>query len=80
MNNRLTININENTIEGAKLYAKENKVSLSYLVENYLSSLIKSSLKERNICPLVESLTGVIPDEKIDEHIDYQNYLTKKYL
>jgi len=43
MDTQLTININNSSIiKGAKLYAKENQISLSELVENYLSSLIKS--------------------------------------
>ena len=79
MNAKLTLNINKSVIEGAKLYAKENKMSLSKLIENYLSSFEKTSSTERRISPLVESLTGVIPNECMDERKDYRNYLTKKY-
>ena len=79
MNAKLTLNLNKSIIDGAKLYAKENKVSLSKLIENYLHSFAKSSSIERKISPLVESLTGVIPDEYIDERKDYRDYLTKKY-
>ena len=79
MNAKLTLNLNKSVIDGAKLYAKENKVSLSKLIENYLNSFAKSSPTKRRISPLVESLTGVIPDKYIDERQDYRDYLTKKY-
>ena len=79
MNAKLTLNLNKSVIDGAKLYAKENKVSLSKLIENYLNSFAKPSSTERKISPLVESLTGIIPDEYIDERKDYRDYLTKKY-
>ena len=79
MNAKLTLNLNKSVIEGAKLYAKRNKMSLSKLIENYLNSFVKPSSTERKISPLVESLTGVIPNECIDERKDYRDYLTKKY-
>lgn len=78
MNTKLTLNIDKSIIEDAKSYAKENKVSLSKLIENYLSSLTKSSEKESKISPLVESLTGVI-SPNIDEHKSYRDYLSEKY-
>ena len=79
MNTKLTLNLNKNIIESAKDYAKENSVSLSKLIENYLNSLTKKQNKEVKVSPLVESLTGIIPndDEKIKD--DYYEYLSKKY-
>jgi len=79
MNAKLTLNLNKSIIEEAKIYAQENKMSLSKLIENYLNSLIKSSSTEKKISPLVKSLTGVIPNECIDERKDYRDYLTGKY-
>ena len=66
MNTKLTLNINKSVIDGAKLYAKENKMSLSKLIENYLNSFAKPSSTERKISPLVESLTGVIPNVLVE--------------
>ena len=63
MNTKLTLNLSKRIIENAKEYAKNHKVSLSQLIENYLSSLIKKEEKEIKVSPLVESLTGVIPKE-----------------
>ena len=36
MNTKLTLNIDQSVIEEAKFYAKNNSVSLSKLIENYL--------------------------------------------
>ena len=79
MDTKLTLNLNRSIIEEAKIYARENRMSLSKLIESYLSSLTKSSSTEKKISPLVESLTGVIPNECIDERKDYRDYLTEKY-
>ncbi len=79
MNTKLTLNLDKDIIEEAKSYARKNKVSLSKLIENYLNSLTKSSSKTKKISPLVESLTGIIPNENMDERGNYRDYLTEKY-
>lgn len=79
MNTKLTLNIDKRVIDQAKNYAKNNRVSLSKLIENYLDSLTKKSEKKPNVSPLVESLTGVIPSGKYDDKNDYKDFLSKKY-
>ena len=79
MNTKLTLNLDTGVIEQAKNYAKNNRVSLSKLIENYLDSLTKRSERKSNISPLVESLTGVIPSENYDDRKDYKDYLSEKY-
>lgn len=79
MNTKLTLNINENVIEQAKTYAKKNSVSLSKLIENYLSSLTKKSEVATEVSPLVESLTGVISLKENDYKKEYADFLAKKY-
>lgn len=80
MNTKLTLNVNEGIIEQAKIYAKENQISLSKLIENYLSSLTAEKRPARSVTPLVESLTGVIPTGTSDNYKDeYAEYLIKKY-
>ncbi|MEN9909800.1 MAG: hypothetical protein RLZZ540_2949 [Bacteroidota bacterium] len=66
MNTKLTLNIDENIIKEAKSYAKNNSVSLSKLIENYLLSITAKDSKKTKISPLVESLTGVICLENIN--------------
>lgn len=78
MNTKLTLNLEKSIIEEAKSYAKENKVSLSKLIENYLNSLTKTTEKEIKVSPLVESLTGIISSD-IDERKSYRDYLSEKY-
>ncbi len=81
MNTKLTLNIDDSIIERAKRYAKTNNVSLSKLIESYLSSLTAPRRKKNaKITPLVESLIGVIelPDG-FDEKEAYSRYLTEKY-
>ena len=41
-------------------------MSLSKLIENYLNSLTKKHDEEHDVSALVESLTGIIPDENHD--------------
>ena len=80
MNTKLTLNLNKTIIESAKDYAKENSVSLSKLIENYLNSLTKKQEKEIKLIPLVESLTGLIPTQTEKKNDDeYYEYLNKKY-
>ncbi len=78
----LTVKVNDNVIERAKLYAKSHKISLSEIIESYLDKLTKEKMnnKEIQITPLVESLIGVIdiPDD-FDYRKEYGDYLINKY-
>lgn len=77
MNTKLTLNINKSIIENAKDYAKDHQISLSKLIENYLNSLVNSQKKDSTVSPLVESLTGVIPEHSGESN--YYEYLNNKY-
>lgn len=79
MNTKLTLNISSQIIEEAKSYAKDNSISLSKLVENYLNSLTQKKPRKSTISPLVESLTGVISPLGNDYKKEYSDYLSKKY-
>jgi glutamate synthase domain-containing protein 3 len=78
MNTKLTLNIDKEIIEEAKIYAKSHQVSLSKLIENYLNSLTRQTKKQSSVSLLVESLTGIIPND-YDEKKDYRNYIDQKY-
>lgn len=78
MNTKLTLNIDKEIINEAKTYAKNHRVSLSKLIENYLNSLTKQTRPKSTVSPLVESLTGIIPND-YDEKDDYRNYIDQKY-
>ncbi|PIQ49046.1 MAG: hypothetical protein COW03_06975 [Cytophagales bacterium CG12_big_fil_rev_8_21_14_0_65_40_12] len=80
MDTKLTLSLNAGVIEKAKVYAKSNQVSLSKLIENYLSSLTEKNDSPVTITPLVQSLSGVInADELKNINSDYTDYLAEKY-
>ena len=80
MDKKLTLSLNDNIIETAKNYAKSNNISLSKLIESYLSSLTKQDKKNSEITPLVKSLSGVISiDDDFDVRDEYAQYLMEKY-
>ncbi|WP_456868002.1 DUF6364 family protein [Galbibacter sp. BG1] len=80
MDKKLTLSLDKAIIEDAKNYAKSNNISLSKLIESYLTTLTKRKKKSTEITPLVESLSGVINlDEDFDVKDAYTDYLIEKY-
>lgn len=81
MDTKLTLSLSKTVIEQAKDYAKAHNISLSRLIESYLSSLVaKRESTDFEISPLVKSLSGVIKLEKDFDYKDqYTNYLLEKY-
>lgn len=80
MDKKLTLSLNKSIIESAKDYAKSNDISLSKLIESYLSTLVKHNKSSPEITPLVESLSGVIIlDKDFDVKDAYADYLLEKY-
>ena len=81
METKLTLRLNDNVIERAKIYAKNQRISLSKMIESYLDSLTREKVSNhKSITPLVESLSGVInlPSD-FDYKNEYTDYLTEKY-
>jgi hypothetical protein len=82
MKTTLTFTIEKEVIEIAKVYAKENGLSLSEMVENYFKFLTAKhpKIKEKQLSPKVRKLRGII---KVDDNFDYKKILTeglsKKY-
>ena len=82
METKLTLRLNENVIERAKIYAKSQKISLSKMIESYLDNLTREKDSDSKIAvtPLVESLSGVISlPSDYDYKKEYADYLTEKY-
>ena len=80
MEKKLTISLDGAIIESAKDYAKLNNISLSKLIESYLTVLTKRKKNNSTITPLVESLSGVISlDDDFDVKDAYAEYLIEKY-
>lgn len=82
METKLTLRLNEDVIGRAKKYARNNKISLSKMIETYLDSLTKhiEDEKKNQITPLIESLIGVIelPND-FNYKNEYRDYLEEKY-
>lgn len=82
METKLTLRLNDNVIERAKIYARSHKISLSKMIESYLDSITKQKKEENkiSITPLVESLSGVIDlPADFDYKKEYRDYLEEKY-
>ena len=81
MDTKLTLNLDKTVIGQAKMYAKSHKISLSKLIESYLSSLISNrKATDYEITPLVKSLSGVIKmEDDFNYKEEYTDYLIKKY-
>lgn len=82
METKLTLRLNDNVIERAKIYASSHKISLSKMIETYLDSITKQKVDEKkiSITPLVESLSGVINlPADFDYKKEYRDYIEEKY-
>ena len=84
MNTKLTLSLNKEIIERAKLYAKEHNISLSFLIENYLQKIL-SEYQSEEIAKgsIVNELSGIIDLSKesgiTDYRKDHTDYLQEKY-
>ena len=82
MDTKLTLVIEEEVIQQAKIYAKQNNRSLSDIVENYLKSLLKkASDKDPESSVLIDSLKGSFksPDD-FDYKEELKSILENKHL
>ncbi|SFB21014.1 DUF6364 family protein [Algoriphagus aquimarinus] len=81
MDTKLTLKLDQEIIEKAKLFASDRKLSLSRLIENYLNSLTSDQpTDELEISPFVKSLsTGVEIPADYDYKKDRADYLDRKY-
>ena len=80
MTTKLTLTVEKEIIESAKVYARKNGRSLSALIENYLKALVQRDNAKEDLSPKVKSLLGSI---KVPKDFDYkkelQEVLFKKY-
>ena len=63
MQTKLTLTVNKKVIETAKEYAKQNKRSLSNIIEEYLKSLSITEDKNKiKLSKIVKELKGSVKD------------------
>lgn len=80
MDTKLTLKLDDNIIEKAKIYAKKKKTSLSKLIETYLGYLTSENQGSGEITPLVKSLSGVLDLPKNYDHKkSYADHILNKY-
>lgn len=72
---KLTLSIDEHTIERGKLYARRQGRTLSSIVEDYLESLTRED-STAQLSPSIRALMG-IGQGPADEN-DYRRHLTEK--
>jgi len=82
MDTKLTLKLDKKIIEKAKIFARQNNISLSALVEKYFEVLTeKDHEKEPDLSPTVKALSGIIKIEHDAEPKDIRDrYLLEKYL
>jgi hypothetical protein len=71
---KLTLSVDEQTIEKARIYSKEHNTSISRLVSGFLARLSKP---DELATPRVRRLMGLLPSEADEK--EYHRYLDKKY-
>jgi len=60
MNTRLTLTMDQKIISATKTYAKKHQVTLSKIVENYFSYLLRKTEPDIKLSAPVEDLSGII--------------------
>ena len=81
MDTKLTLKLNQKTIEKAKKYAATKKLSLSRMIEAYLQSLTTGSTDDDiEITPFVKSMsTGTKIPADLDYKKEYSDFLLQKH-
>jgi hypothetical protein len=80
---KLTLYIDESLVGYAKEYAKEHKLSVSKIVNNFLTILKQKTpinqAQNENAAPITTSLKGILRTKDTDI-ADYYKHLEEKYL
>ncbi len=79
MTTKLTLTVEKDIIERAKVYAKNTGRSLSELIESYLDSITQTSVNDAS--PKLKKIVGSVKLPKnFDEKKELRSYLEKKHL
>lgn len=81
MTTKLTLSVEKEVIEKAKIYAKQTGRSLSELVETYLENIIEEQQLPGKRSTALRNLVGSVHlPKQFDESREKESYLKKKYL
>ena len=74
---KLTLSVNDEVITRAKLYSKQQGVSISEMVETYLATVsAQPPQKQKDAPPILRSLRGSLKKADVAA---YKKHLTAKY-
>ncbi len=74
---KLTLSVDDHVISGAKKYAKRRGVSVSDMVETYLSAVVAGPASpEAQSPPVLRSIRGILRNADVEE---YRKHLAAKY-
>ncbi|HVT58860.1 MAG TPA: DUF6364 family protein [Thermoanaerobaculia bacterium] len=81
MDTKLTLKLDQQVIEKAKLYAQRRGVSLSRVVESYFLGLTRDEgANSRELTGIVSELAGILACKEVDtSKKGYAEYLTRKH-
>ncbi|WP_259071165.1 DUF6364 family protein [Mucilaginibacter sp. X4EP1] len=80
MTTKLTLTVEKNIIEKAKLYAKHSGRSLSELIENYLETLTEENT-DKTLSPTLKKIVGKVKlPADFDEKKELRAYFENKHL
>lgn len=80
MATKLTLTVDKDIIERAKIYAGKKGRSLSEIIETYLRTLVHKEKHHTALSPRVKQLLGVVKAPKrFDYKRELEKSLTKKY-
>jgi len=80
MSSKLTLYIDDDVIRHVKTYAKEQKLSVSKVVNNFLTLLKQNKPNHAHqAAPLTDALQGVLKDDDLSKE-NYYKHLEDKYL
>jgi hypothetical protein len=73
---KLTLSVDTRVVSRAKEYAKRRGVSVSEIVEAYLTAVAEPPSPATGVAPILRSVRGILKNADID---DYRKHLTAKY-
>ena len=73
---KLTLSVDNHVVARAKQYAKRRGVSVSAMVEAYLTAVAEPHAPATGAAPILRSVRGVLKHADIDE---YRKHLAAKY-
>jgi Family of unknown function (DUF6364) len=73
---KLTLSVDEAVISRAKRYAKKQGVSVSKMVEAYLTAVVAPNTRSAADTPILRSVRGVLKNTDVK---DYKRHLATKY-